>query len=82
MKKDYHSGSRLNFDFPPEIHKHLKATAAQLGVSMREFATQAILEKLRAFEDQRDIEAYDRGMESVKNNGTISIDEMKKRLGL
>jgi len=81
MRK-HEQGSRLNFDFPPEAHKYLKIASAELGISIREFATQAILQKLQELEDQRDISAYDRAMERVKKNGTDSLEDVKKYLGL
>jgi putative ubiquitin-RnfH superfamily antitoxin RatB of RatAB toxin-antitoxin module len=82
MKKQ--SPTRLNFDFPPEAHTYLKVAAAELGVSIRELATQAILEKLDDIEMQRDIEAYDRAMRRHKANDcqTISHRDFKRQIDL
>ena len=40
------------------------------------------LQFLEDLEMKRDIEAFDRGMESIKKNGTMSLDEFKKELEL
>lgn len=81
--KQHSSSTRLNFDFPEDAHRLLKIQAAKLGISIRELATQAILQKLEELEMQEDVEAYDRAMQKY-NSGemkTISHEEMMKRVG-
>lgn len=75
--------SRLNFEFPEEARKHLKMQAIRLGISVRELATQAILEKLEALELQDDIEAAEQAWKRhvAKGRKTISHDEMMKKVG-
>lgn len=75
--------SRLNFEFPEDARKHLKMQAVRLGVSIRELATQAILEKLEALELQEDIEAAEEAWDRHVANGskTISHEEMMKKVG-
>lgn len=48
MRKNTHSVTRLNFDFPPEAHRYLKIITSEIGVSIKDFATEAILEKLQS----------------------------------
>jgi hypothetical protein len=36
---------------------------------------------LAAIQEQQDIEAYNKGMKSIKDNGSISHKKLKKRLG-
>lgn len=46
------------------------------------FVSAEALHLLEEFEMQKDIEAFDRGMESIKKQGTISLEEFKKEIGL
>ncbi len=83
MRQQLHTPSRLNFEFPEDARKHLKIQAIRLGVSVRELATQAILEKLEALELQDDTEAAERAWERhvAKGSKTISHEEMMKKVG-
>lgn len=54
----------------------------QHGKSVGGFVSAEALQALKDLQEQQDCEAYDRGMENVKKNGTISHEEMKKRLGI
>lgn len=81
--KQHHTPSRLNFEFPEDARKNLKIQAVRLGISIRELATQAILEKLETLELQADTEAAERALERHETNGskTISHEEMMKKVG-
>lgn len=83
MRQQQQTPSRLNFEFPEDARKHLKMQAIRLGVSLRELATQAILEKLEALELQEDAEDAERAWERHVANGskTISHEEMMKKAG-
>ena len=83
MKQQHQAPSRLNFEFPEDARKHLKIQAIRLGISVRELATQAILEKLEALELQEDIEAAEEAWErhQAKGSKTISHEEMMKKVG-
>lgn len=83
MRQHQHTPSRLNFEFPEDARKHLKMAAIRLGVSVRELATQAILEKLEALELQEDIEAAEQAWEQhlAKGSKTISHEKMMKKVG-
>lgn len=83
MRQRQQTPSRLNFEFPEDARKHLKIQAIRLGVSVRELATQAILEKLEALELQEDAEAAERAWKRHVANGskTISHEEMMKKVG-
>ncbi len=81
MQKQPQRPSRLNFEFPPEAHHLLKLRALELGLTIKELATQAILEKLEELEMQEDLETYDKVIEKrKKNNKTISHDQIMKNL--
>ena len=83
MRQQHQTQSRLNFEFPEAARKHLKMQAIRLGVSVRELATQAIMEKLEALELQEDIEAAERAWKRHVDNGskTISHQDMMKKVG-
>lgn len=83
MKQQHHTLSRLNFQFPEDARKNLKMQAVRLGISIRELATQAILEKFEALELQADAELAERALERFEANGskTIFHEEMMKRVG-
>lgn len=46
------SMQRLSFDFPEEEHKYLKMCCAKLGVSIKDFVTQAIIDRVDEKEDE------------------------------
>lgn len=83
MKQQRHTPSRLKFEFPEDVRKNLKMQAARLGVSIRELATQAILEKLEILELQADAEVAERALERHEANGskTIFHEEMMRKVG-
>lgn len=83
MRQQRQTPSRLNFEFPEEARKHLKMQAIRLGMSVRELATQAILEKLEALELQADIDDAERVLNEFEENGrpVISHEEMMKKVG-
>lgn len=84
MRQQHHTSSnRLNFEFPESAHKHLKIQAVRLGVSIRELATQAIIEKLEALELQMDAEDAEEALEKHIAHGgkTLSYEEMMKKAG-
>ncbi len=43
---------RLNFEFPKEEYPYLKMLCAQKGVSLREFATELLIEAIEEYEDE------------------------------
>jgi hypothetical protein len=79
--------TRMTIDFPAGKHKQLKAVAALLGIPMKEFILTCVLEKLddketlRVLEEERDTEAFDRGMKSIKEEGYDTLAEVKRYLG-
>ncbi len=83
MKQQRHTPSRLNFEFPEEARKHLKMAAIRLGVSVKELATEAILEKLETLELQEESEAAEQALARhlAKGGKTISHQDMMKKLG-
>lgn len=46
------------------------------------FVSAETLQFLDDIEMKKDIEAFDKGMESIKKNGTILLDEFRKEIGL
>ncbi len=83
VKPHHPTPSRLNFEFPADARKHLKIQAVRLGVTIRELATQAILEKIESLELQADSDAAEAALKRYEENGSkkISHDEMMKKVG-
>lgn len=75
--------SRLNFEISDETRKILKIHAVKLGISVRELATQAILDKIDDLEMKEDVEAYERAKEKYEKGEmkVVSHDEMMKMVG-
>lgn len=80
--------TRMTIDLPVGKHKQLKAIAALLGIPMKEFILTCVLEKLNnketliALEEERDAEAFDRGMKSINEEGYDTLAEVKRYLEL
>lgn len=63
--------ARLIADIPDEEHKYLKMCCAKLGVTIKEFVKDAIIEKVDSQEDAWMIERW-------KNDGTL--EEIEKEM--
>ena len=80
--------TRMTIDFPSDKHKELKATAALMGMSMKQFILYCVLSGLKeelsieALEEEKDRNAFDKGMKSLRKKGGLTLQEMKKRLGI
>ncbi len=83
MRQQPQTPSRLNFEFPEEARRHLKIQAIRLGISVRELATQAILEKLAELELQEDVEAAEQAWDRHVADGSKTIPHavMMKKVG-
>ncbi len=80
--------TRMTIDFPVRKHKRLKAISALLGIPMKEFILTCVLEKLddqeilKAFTEEKEAEAFDRGIKSIQEDGYDTLEEVKRFLGL
>jgi hypothetical protein len=78
----------MTVELPTRKHKELKAISAILGISMKDFILQCILEKLddknalKDFAEDLDVIAFDKGMKSIEDHGYDTLEEVKKYLGL
>jgi PHD/YefM family antitoxin component YafN of YafNO toxin-antitoxin module len=61
---------------------HEWTAVTQHGKVVGGFVSKDALEMLMKLQEQEENAAYDRGMKSAQENGTISHEELKKRLGL
>lgn len=46
------------------------------------FVSAQTLQFLEKLEMEKDVKAFDRGMKSIEENGTMSLEEFKKGIGL
>ncbi len=72
---------RVSIDLPIEEHIHMKAVLAYADIHINQFMKESIEKNLKELEEKLDEEAYDQGKKEIKAHGTISIEEMDKRLG-
>ena len=81
--EDHIKKCRVNFEVPLVLHNSLKKCAIDLGISFKELATQAFIEKLEALEYEQDSRDAKEALDRFVKNGskTISHDEMMKKLG-
>lgn len=77
-----HKTRRISIDLPIEEHIHMKAVLAYADTHINQFIKESIEKNLKCLEEKLDEEDYDQGKEEIKTHGTISIEEMDKRLGL
>jgi hypothetical protein len=72
--------TRVSVDLPYKEHIHLKVACASQGIPIRQFIIESIEKSLRELEERLDEEAFDQGKKEIKKNGTISLEEMSKRI--
>ncbi|WP_213106044.1 hypothetical protein [Candidatus Protochlamydia amoebophila] len=75
--------TKVNFEVPIAIHNSLKKCAIELGMSFKELATQAFIEKLEMLEYEQDCKDAEAAHDRFIKNGskTISHEEMMKKIG-
>ena len=76
-----HRTKRISLDLPIEEHMHMKAVLAYADIHINQFMKDSLQKSLKELEEKLDEEAYDDGKKEIKAHGTISIEEMDKRLG-
>ena len=81
MSLHHHKTKRVSIDLPFEKHIYMKIACAKEDISIKRFIEESIDKSLKALEEKLDAEAYDQGKKEIKAHGTISIEEMDKRLG-
>jgi hypothetical protein len=68
---------RINFEFPKKEYPYLKMLCAKKEISLKDFATDLILNAIEDFEDEA---FYKRAKKNHKAKETLSFDEVRKRL--
>jgi hypothetical protein len=59
----------------------MKAVLAYADIHINDFMEASLDKSLKELEDKMDREDYEQGKKDIKKYGTISLEEMKKRLG-
>lgn len=70
------SRTRYFLDIDPKLRNHIKAAAALRGITMKEWLTEAITEKL---EDETDARIAQEAMADTE--GTMTLEEYRKSRG-
>ena len=76
-----HSYKKLTIDFPVDEYVYLKMTCAKLGVSIKDFVTQAVIHSIEDYEDSVDSSTLGLARREVAESGPMSWEELEKRLG-
>ncbi len=71
---------RINFEFPRSEYPYLKMICAEKGVSLKEFATDLILQAIEDYEDQILSERSDKKLKERDPQEDIPSDEFWKIL--
>ena len=72
---------RLNFEFPKEEYPFLKMVCADMGVSLKKFATDLMLKAIEEYEDQMLAKKAARRLKEMEPENNISFKEATKLAG-
>lgn len=75
-----HQNKKLTFEFPAEEYIFLKMTCAKLGVSMKDFVTNAIIKSIDEYEAHLDSMSY-QALTHEERDNAISLEQLEKELG-
>jgi hypothetical protein len=71
---------RINFEFPRSEYPYLKMICAEKGVSLKEFATDLLLQAIEEYEDRILSERSDKKLQERRPQEDIPSDEFWKLL--
>ena len=66
---------RINFEFPREHYPYLKMVCAMMGISLKDFASQLIINEIEAYEDQLLAKKAQKRLDDMNESENISIKE-------
>ena len=72
---------RLNFEFPREESPYLKLLCAEKGISLREFATNLLIDAIEEYEDHILTRKARKRLKEIDSKDNISFDEVTKLAG-
>ena len=73
---------RINFEFPKEHYPYLKMLCAKKGLSLKQFATNLLVESIEDFEDRLLAEEAKKRIEASNSEDNVSFEEACKLLGI
>lgn len=65
---------RLNFEFPREHYPYLKMMCAQKGVSLKDFASDLLIQKIEEYEDLFLAEKAQKRLDEMDESENIGFD--------
>lgn len=73
---------RLNFDFPREHYPYLKMLCAKEGTSLREYASQILIQSIEDYEDRILAERAEKTLNDIESGkeSLVSWEEAKQWL--
>jgi len=72
---------RINFEFPREHYPYLKMLCAKKGISLREYASELLIQSLEDFEDAQLAALADDRLKDIDEDNLISFDEACREAG-
>lgn len=72
---------RINFEFPKEHYPYLKMLCAKKGVSLREYASDLLIQSLEDFEDAQLAAMADDRLKDFDEDNLISFDDACREAG-
>lgn len=72
---------RINFEFPKKEYPFLKMMCAERGVSLREFATELLVQAIEEYEDHKLSRKARKRLKEMKPEDIISFDQAAKEAG-
>ncbi len=72
---------RINFEFPKEVYPYLKLVCADKQTSIREFATELLVQAIEEYEDEMLAKKADSRLESMTEEDYIDFNEACKLAG-
>lgn len=72
---------KLSIEFPIEKYTFLKIICAKQHISIKNFVTKSIIKSIEEYENELDRQSIEVLKKSIESQGTISWEEMEKKLG-
>lgn len=72
---------RINFEFPKNHHPYLKMLCAQKGLSIKDFASQLLIQAIEEYEEDLLGKKARRRLDELDANENISFDDACKLAG-
>lgn len=80
-QKEEQEYKKLTVSFPANEYVYLKMACAKQRISLKDFVTRAVIRSVEDYEDELDSASLQAARDDANEKGTMSWEEMEKRLG-